>query len=659
MIPSTQNSPIPNRGREVRESIQAVRQRGSQMYNRQKSERRLVGEESPNRNLPQRISEENVGKAPEDPQLQDETTVKTPQDKLAPSYPVPEISEPAVSATVSGPVEEPFISEPPPVPTSIPVRRPSRKEPVAPPEQFVPEDSPQPGKPLTLFLQYKGKVKKFILEDASDLSIARIQLAFIDKFAWNTHGDGVDLPEIYIQDSVSGVRYELEDLSDIKNNAVLVLNVEALDEVKRHIDDGLGQLRRVVEGIRTAVEDQQSALQKVNDRQQETAKEIAGIAAAPRLPTLTSPPASSTVRSLSPMKATPEQLNEIQSLRRNLAVMRQTYSSFVSDIEGSMAAIRTKAASVKSVAVKVALPELKGESGRAYVSQGIESLSKDQENLVEKVEEVQDSVEDLRKDVVTRGVRPLPRQLEQVAKDLADATTEVKRMEANLAKEKPLFSKIWKAELQQVCDDRDNMAEAEALIQDFKVDLENAEKTFRLVEEATKQQNLAVTTSPPGSGNPFAPRNLSGGKMMAIDAGVDPGKAKNQVLVEVAGLKIDHEDRMSAIERAERARQKELESRKEGAFKKELGSFVEEGKLKKTGGVEEAERLRKVRDERARREVWERQNPQGTDENTPPGTTDRDGVEKPDGLAVPRGEKADGSSSPEPEFVEAREELQN
>lgn len=655
MIPS-QNSPIPNRGREVRESIQAVRQRGSQMYNRQKSERRLVGDDSPNRNLPPRISEENIGRAPADPQLQDETTVKTPEDKLAPSYPLPEISEPAVSATISGPVEEPFISKPPPVPTSIPARRPSRKEAVAPPEQFVPEDSPQPGKPLTLFLQYKSKVKKFILDDASDLSIARIQLAFIDKFAWNTHGDGVDLPEIYLQDSVSGVRYELEDLSDIKNNSVLVLNVEALDEVKRHIDDGLGQLRRVVEGIKTAVEDQQSALQKVNDRQQETAKEIAGIAAAPRLSTLTSPPTSSATRSLSPIKATPEQLSEIQSIRRNLAVMRQTYSSFVSEIEGSMAAIRTKAASVKSVAVKVALPDLKGESGRAYVNQGVESLSKDQENLVEKVEEVQDSVEDLRKDVVTRGVRPLPRQLEQVAKDIADATTEVKRMETNLAREKPLFSKIWKAELQQVCDDRDNIAEAEALIQDFKVDLESAEKTFRLVEEATKQQYLAAAQSPPGSANPIAPRSLSGGKMVGGEI-VDPGKAKNQVLVEVAGLKIDHDDRMSAIERAEKARQKELESRKEGAFKKELGSFVEEGKLKKTGGVEEAERLRKVRDERARREVWERQNAQGNNENTPPGT-DGD-VDKPDGLAIPRAEKAEGNSSPEPEFVEAKEEQPN
>ena len=115
---------------------------------------------------------------------------------------------------------------------------------------------------------------------------------------------------------------------------------------------------------------------------------------------------------------------------------------------------------------------------------------------------------------------------------------------------------------------------------------------------------------------------------------------------------------MEAIERAEKARQKELESRKEGAFKKELGNFVEEGRLKKTGGVEEAERLRKAKDERTRKEVWERQNP--IDESTPFGTQGQNAPppaeDKHDGFAVPSaGEKADGSSSAESWLVDSKE----
>ncbi len=73
-------------------------------------------------------------------------------------------------------------------------------------------------------------------------------------------------------------------------------------------------------------------------------------------------------------------------------------------------------------------------------------------------------------------------------------------------------------------------------------------------------------------------------------------------------LQPNHENRLEAIERAERLRQKELATRKDNPLKKELTNFVEEGKLKKSGGVEEVERARKAKDDRIRREVWERQN---------------------------------------------------
>jgi hypothetical protein len=677
MIPTSQNSPVPNRGREVRESIQAVRQRGSTQYNRAKSERRLAGEPSPNR-VPSRISEETSGlrtlKDPPELARPSSPIVKTPEDKLGPSFVDTDGGErPRVSATISGPLEDaPISRSPPPPAAAIPVRRTSRKGQTATPppdaQQYAPEDSPQPGKPLTLFLQYKSKVKKIILEDGSnDLSVGRLQLAFIDKFAWNTHSEGIDLPEIYIQDSVSGVRYELDDLNDIKNNTVLVLNVEPLDEVKRHIDDGLSNLRRVVEGIKTAVEDQQSAIQRVGDRQQETAKEIAGLAAAPPAAPIPLVRSSGNLAALSPTKMSSGQLGEIQTLRRDLAVMRQTYSSFASDIDATMAAVRTKAASVKSVAIKVALPSLSGESGRVYINKGLyETLPKDQTNIVERVDDLQDCIEDLRKDVVTRGVRPLPRQLEQVAKDMSHATAEVKRLEAYLSKEKPLWTKIWKQELQQVCDDKEAVADSGALINDMKLDLEEAEKTFRLVEEACKQQNLMANEAPDGRG----PRTASGTstRMAALnlDHSVDPRKAKDGVLGEVKGLQIDHESRLEAIARAEKARQKELESRKDGAFKIELSGFVEEGKLKKSGGVEEAERLRKVKDDRIRREVWERQNSRGapvpaaSPGPVPTEQTNGDGEgeeeAKANGLDVPARD-VDNASPEAGVFVDAKEEV--
>ena len=141
----------------------------------------------------------------------------------------------------------------------------------------------------------------------------------------------------------------------------------------------------------------------------------------------------------------------------------------------------------------------------------------------------------------------------------------------------------------------------EELAADLEKDLTEAANTFALVEEATKQQNLGNPQSTPTRSNSRA--------LTPVNLNVDPQKAKDGVLGEVRALQPNHETRLEAIERAEKARQKDLESRGEGAFKKELTGFVDEGRLKKSGGVQEAERLRKVKDDRIRREVWERMNP--------------------------------------------------
>lgn len=640
-IPPAQNSPIPNRGRDARESMNAVRSRRSVLqHNRTKSRNDREGyEPSPSRlqHEVRRISEASENDPPQPPFAgkgePDSPVVKTPEDKLGPAYPFPDITKDqreGLGATVNGPVEDHLgppgemtpqeLATQPATPvaerksivrrTSSRLSHPPQRTP--PQSQFIAESSPQPGKELTLFLQYKSKIKKFVLSDGADLTVPRLQLAFIEKFAWNTHNNGVDLPEIYIQDPVSGVRHEVEDLSDIKERSVLVLNVEQLDEVKRHIDDGIGGLRRMIEGVRTSVEEQQAAIQRVSDRQQESAKEIASIASAPPAATVTQTPsttASSTPSRVLSIKDKTGQLDEVQSLRRDLAVVRQTYTSFVDDIKANMATIRTKAASIGPAATKAAVPELDPNSGRAYVNGGKKTLSDDSEKIVNRVDDLQDTVEDLRKDVVTRGVRPIPRQLEDVSKDISTATADLRKLKEFLKREKPVWTKIWEKELQVVCDDRDLLTMQEELAADLEDDLEKAAATFALVEEATKQQNLANprSTDDPNGATVKTVRSSSRTlRPFAEDQNADPQKAKDGVLGEVRALQPNHESRLEAIERAERARQRELESRRGGEFQKELGSFVEEGKLKKSGGVEEVERLRLVKEERARKENYER-----------------------------------------------------
>ncbi|KAF1970468.1 AIP3-domain-containing protein [Bimuria novae-zelandiae CBS 107.79] len=626
-LPPVQNSPIPNRGRDVRESMNAVRVRGSVLHSRQRSNVRPAVETQFDRNndVSRRISEESAQssvpamKAPQEPEPEDSPVVKTPEDKLGtPKF--PEGDTPELGATLNGPLVEPAgvpadspVKEPR-KPTSIPARIGSRRmktpSPSPQPEPFVPDQSPQAGKELTVFLQYKSKIRKYVFSDGSDLSHGRLQLAFIEKFAWDTHRNG-ELPEIHIQDPVSGVRYELEDMNDIKERSVLVLNIEQLDEVKHHIDDKFNGLNRLVESIKSVVEDQQSAIQRVAERQQQTSKELAGIAVAPNLSsarasTLLTPGSPMTTGGPSEVSlSSAAQLSEVQALRRDLAVVKQTYSSMVADIEASMSTIRTKAAAVKSTAVKAALPTLDGDSGRAYINDGKKTLQDDSEKMVTRVDDIQDLIEDLRKDVVTRGVRPLPRQIETAAKDLSRATAELKKLQDLLAKEKPLWTKIWEQELQTVCEERDMLSMQEDLAADLQDDLEKAAETLELVEQATKQQNLQ---NEDGKGQ--GTRSASGRNLLhavAFDKAVDPRQARDGVLGEVKALQPNHESRLEAIERAEKARQRELANRDPNEFKRELGDFVAENKLKKSGGVEEVERLRKAKDERARKENAERQ----------------------------------------------------
>ncbi|GAB1202130.1 hypothetical protein APSETT445_000741 [Aspergillus pseudonomiae] len=605
----TQHSPLPNRGRDVRESLNAVRLRGSYAHGRQRSTNRLQ-ETTTTKTAPAQappnvpsIEEERSKSRAEASTSVSATDFPIPQDKVQKRPDTETIDLPR-------PQEEPSLAEafqPAKESTSDAVASPTtpkseRRQPPSvstPPQstQFTAEQ-PSPGKELTLFLQYKSKIKKYVLpEGFTGLTIGRLQLAFIEKFAWNTHNNGADLPEIYIQDTVSGVRHELEDLNDVKDRSVLVLNVDILDEVKKHFDDEFGGVRRLIEGVKDALNGQESVMQRVSDRQLEAAKEMARLAAAPPVSVSS---ASSGGPSKSPIAGSDSQLAELQSLRRDIAVLRQTYSNFQSDIASSMNAIRTKASGVKSAATEVSLPTFEGDAGRARVNSGKKELGEESERLVARVDDLQDLVEDLRKDVVTRGVRPLPRQLESVGKDISAVTKEIKKMQEFLKREKPIWTKIWEKELQLVCEERDQLTMQEDLAADLQDDVEKAAQTFALVEQATKEQ--AMQNNPT---NGVTLRNTS--RNVVIDPAVDPMKAKDSVLGEVRALQPNHESRLEAIERAEKARQKELENRRIGLFQKELGAFVEEGKLKKSGGVEETERLRRAKDDRIRKEVWERQ----------------------------------------------------
>ena len=541
----TQNLPIPNRERgELKESLRAVQVRETPPRHRRDvsgqsrtsmhdssrasvvDSRASMADSSPMR-VPKRLSEEPAElptlEPPKEPAEEESTT--TPGATLGgpPAEPVPEAVQ----------METPQNEKPPSIQEPAPAEEPPKiQTPAQEPESYFQETPPATPKELTLFLQYKSKVKKFVLQDGiNELSIGRLQLAFIEKFSWNTQQNGVDLPDIYIQDPVSGVRHELEDLSDIQDRTVLVLNVEPLDEVKKHIDDGLGALKQIVQEVKQNVDDQNAALMRVSERQQETATEVARIGSTHAATASAAPPADGArpTTSSGGKKLGGGHLTELQSLRRDLAVVRQTFSTFQADVQGAMSTIRSKAANVKMAAASASVPT-EGAEGYSYVNRGRKELSDNSDNIVARVDDLQDLVEDLRKDVVHRGVRPLPRQLEDVSKDIVMLSQELKKMEEYMGREKPIWTKIWEKELEDVCQGRDELRLMEDLVVDLRDDLEKASETFSLVEQATKEQMKDNGTgASAGTARNFS-RTL--GDLGGAGGAVDPRDAKEGVLGE-------------------------------------------------------------------------------------------------------------------------------
>jgi hypothetical protein len=80
-------------------------------------------------------------------------------------------------------------------------------------------DSPRQ---MMVFLQVGRQVKKVTMEPAT--SFGQLRVLFMDKFLYNPGKE--NFPEIYIRDPASGVQYELEDVSEMKDRCLLSLNIE-------------------------------------------------------------------------------------------------------------------------------------------------------------------------------------------------------------------------------------------------------------------------------------------------------------------------------------------------------------------------------------------------------------------------------------------------
>lgn len=437
-----------------------------------------------------------------------------------------------------------------------------------------------------------------------------------------------------------------------------VWDATALDQVKQHIDLALS-------GITVELKDLKSAMSAASRRSivtttHQTANSWSATQSPPPLPavsaaaaagTSTPAPVVSPTRHTTPARAstsTPEPprtpvspavstevssslrkyQDEVQHVRRDLAVLRQIYGEYSQEHRGVISRLRSQVDHVKSLAVS------KVSSSRAFIDAGKTKLDGRSQDLLTKIEGLMDSVESIRDDVTVRRMRPHNSKMENLRKQIDASRGELDDVLGYMSSVKPAWKKTWSEELQNVVEEQRFLKHQEELLEEMTEDHKEMASMFENIDELMKKMG-------PSSGSGGSGPSKNPGRM-GLRGYVPPEPDKDHqgletVINEVRSLAVDPEKRLRAIQQAEQARQESAEKARQEAvaelsggenkhqeFVNELGSFASSKQLRKTGkffahrmrgtvlmmmmiktgGAEETERVRQIKDQEALKNMF-------------------------------------------------------
>lgn len=270
------------------------------------------------------------------------------------------------------------------------------------------------------------------------------------------------------------------------------------------------------------------------------------------------------------------QFDELQNLRRDLGVMRQLYVDFMSQTKDSLSTLRSQTQTVRQ------LSNSKVGGAREYIHAGKASLDSRTQNALTRVEELQDTVENLKEDVLKRFVSPRSYVVKNVSKDIAEVTAELDALKEYIGTVKPMWKTTWEEELQNIVEEQQFLTHQEEFLQDLLEDQKALTEVFGHVEKV-----ITLRGSGAGRSRGFKPPPPDEGH-----------SGLSTVMMEIRGAAVDPSKRMKAIMASQKHREREKANHSD-EFEAELNSFVSGKKLKLTGGAEEAERVRQKRNDLA------------------------------------------------------------
>lgn len=270
------------------------------------------------------------------------------------------------------------------------------------------------------------------------------------------------------------------------------------------------------------------------------------------------------------------QFDEVQNLRRDLGIMRQLYTDFMKQTKDSLSSLRTQTQNVRQLA------SAKVGGARAYIDDGKDKLDNRSQNVLTKMEELQDTVEAIKDDVLKRNIQPRPQVLKNIKADIDAAAAELESLKDHIQTVKPMWKKTWEEELQNIVEEQQFLTHQEEFLGDL---LEDHKAVLEVYGHVEKVISLRGSGSAKSKGRNFRPPPPEEGH-----------NGLSTVMLELRGSGTDAERRLKAIAATEKQREKDIKNRPD-EFQSELSTFVSGKKLKMTGGADEVERVRQRRND--------------------------------------------------------------
>src|SRR6266702_1437304 len=349
----------------------------------------------------------------------------------------------------------------------------------------------------------------------------------------------------------------------------------ALDQIKKHIDVQISSLAQELRDLRKTVGenrrssvlvppmiDETSVVELPTDRQlQKVARRLSRLVQREGAPTqpeasVVGPPlvpqetgqslllqpqmTGSSVMSEYSLRIVSDlrtQVDEVQNLRRDLGIMRQLYTEFMKQTKATLTGLHTQTQAVRQMA-STQVP-----GARSYIDAGKTKLDARSQNVLTKMEELQDTVEGVKDDVLKRHISPKPQVLRSIKEDLSTVGAELESLTEHINTVKPMWKKTWEEELQSIVEEQQFLNHQEEFLADLIEDRKAVTEVYGHVEKVISLRGSSGARGARGRG--------------------------------LKSLVVDRADE----------------------FEEELKGVVGGKKLKMTGGAEEAERVRQAKNE--------------------------------------------------------------